>query len=79
MKNKTLPFIEKYPVSILLKIIALNLFSIAGTLKNNGTASVNKNLCTKIYTMFYSKLYKTRNIIDAFKSSIAKKVYLNIK
>ena len=33
MKNKVLPFIKKYPMSILLAIIAINLFSIASSLR----------------------------------------------
>ena len=35
MKEKIIPFIKKYPMSILLAIIALNLFSIAGSLKTS--------------------------------------------
>ena len=46
-------------MSILLAIIALNLFSIAGTLKNNGKAEVNKNLCTKFDALAYAKLFKS--------------------
>ena len=33
MKNKVLPFIKKYPMSILLAIIAINSFSIASSLR----------------------------------------------
>ena len=61
-------------MSILLAIIALNLFSIAGTLKNNGKTEVNKNLCTKFYALGYSKPSKSLNEVDAFKGSIAKKI-----
>ena len=38
MKEKILPFIKKYPMSILLAIIALNLFSIAGSLRENASS-----------------------------------------
>ena len=33
MKNKIINFLKKYPITILLAIIAINLFSIAGSLK----------------------------------------------
>ena len=36
MMKKILPFIKKYPMSILLAIIAINLFSISNTLRENG-------------------------------------------
>ena len=35
-KDSIFSFLKKYPMSILLAIIAINLFSIAGTLKDNG-------------------------------------------
>ena len=60
MKNKILPFIKKYPMSILLAIIAFNLFSIAGTLKENGKLLkengkllMYKEACARYYA-FYS-------------------------
>ena len=40
MKEKILPFIKKYPMSILLAIIALILLSIAGSL--NTEAELNR-------------------------------------
>ena len=33
MKNKIINFLKKYPITIFLAIIAINLFSIAGSLK----------------------------------------------
>ena len=47
MKNKVLPFIKKYPMSILLAIIAINLFSIAGSLRTEAYLNREKNLCFK--------------------------------
>ena len=61
-------------MSILLGIIALSLFSIAGTLKNNGRLEVNKNLCGKWYAMVYTKLGVAQSEIDAFYLSMAKKI-----
>ena len=53
MKKKIVSFIKKYPMSILLAIIALNLFSIAGTLKENGKLLMYKEACARYYA-FYS-------------------------
>ena len=47
MKNKFLSFIKKYPMSILLAIIAINLFSIAGSLRTEAYLNREKNLCIK--------------------------------
>lgn len=47
MKNKVLPFIKKYPMSILLAIIAINLFSIAGSLRTEAYLNREKNLCVR--------------------------------
>ena len=66
-------------MSILLGIIALNLFSIAGTLKNNGRLEVNKNLCGKWYAMVYTKLGVPQSEINAFYLSMAKKMGIQQK
>ena len=47
MKIKVIPFIKKYPMSILLAIIAINLFSIAGSLRTEAYLNREKNLCIK--------------------------------
>ena len=47
MKEKILPFIKKYPMSILLAIIALNLFSIAGSLKTSAKLDYQKLICSE--------------------------------
>ncbi len=47
MKNKVIPFVKKYPMSILLAIIAINLFSIAGSLRTEANLNNEKNLCIK--------------------------------
>ena len=47
MKNKVILFVKKYPMSILLAIIAINLFSIAGSLRTEGYLHREKNLCIK--------------------------------
>ena len=45
MKNKILPFIKKYSMSILLAIIAINLFSIAGSLKTSAKLDYKRLVC----------------------------------
>tara|TARA_B100000212_G_C26958797_1_gene357544 strand:+ start:224 stop:382 length:159 start_codon:yes stop_codon:yes gene_type:complete len=47
MKNKILPYIKKYPMSILLEKIALNLFSIAGSLNTEAKLTKQKSECLK--------------------------------
>ena len=47
MKNKVIPFVKKYPMTILLAIIAINLFSIAGSLRTEAYLNREKNLCIK--------------------------------
>ena len=58
MRNKVFPFIKKYPMSILLSIIAINLFSIAGSLRTEAYLNREKNLCIK-----YLKHQINRNIL----------------
>ena len=48
MKNKILPFIKKYPMSILLAIIAINFFSIASSLRTEAYLNREKNLLLNI-------------------------------
>ena len=50
--DKILSFIKKYPMSILLAIIALNLFSIAGSLKPTAKLDRMKLFC--LYRESYS-------------------------
>ena len=58
MRNKVFPFIKKYPISILLAIITINLFSIAGSLRTEAYLNREKNLCIK-----YLKHQINRNIL----------------
>ena len=54
--------------------MALNLFSITGTLKKNGKLYVHKQLCVREDALIYSKPYVQTNEIQAFKRSIARKI-----
>ena len=49
MKEKIIPFIKKYPKSILLAIIAFNLFSIAGSLNTEAKLNRIKLDCVEWY------------------------------
>ena len=60
-KDSIFSFLKKYPMSILLAIIAINLFSIAGTLKENGKilkengkSLIYKEACARYYAFFSS-------------------------
>ena len=60
-KDSIFSFLKKYPMSILLAIIAINLFSIAGTLKENGKilkengkSLMYKEACARYYAFFSS-------------------------
>ena len=45
-----LNFLKKYPMSILLAIIALNLFSIGGSLKTEAELNRQKLTCLEFYS-----------------------------
>ncbi len=49
MKDKIVTFIKKYPMSILLAIIAINLFSIAGSLKTSAKLDFKRLVCLEGY------------------------------
>jgi len=53
MKNKILNFFKKFPMTIILAIIAINLFSIAGSLKENAKLAYFREVCAR-YFAFYS-------------------------
>ena len=53
MKNKTLTFIKKYPLSILLGIIVINLMTISAHLRVNSKLAFYKEACSR-YFAFYA-------------------------
>ena len=53
MKNKIINFFKKYPMTIILAIIAINLFSIAVSLKENAKLAYFREVCAR-YFAFYS-------------------------
>ena len=53
MKNKTHTFIKKYPISILLGIIVINLITISAHLRVNSKLAFYKVACSR-YFAFYA-------------------------
>ena len=53
MKNKTLSFIKKYPKSILLVVIIVNLITISEHLRVNSKLALYKEVCSR-YFAFYA-------------------------
>ena len=77
MKNKVVLFVKKYPMSILLAIIAINLFSIAGSLRTEANLNREKNLCIKYLKHQIDRdtlIIKLRIIKQANPSSICESV-----
>ena len=53
MNNKPLSFIKKYPLSILLGIIVINLMTISANLRVNSKLAFYKEVCSR-YFAFYA-------------------------
>ena len=53
MKNKSISYIKKYPISILLGIIVINLITISEYLRVNSKLAFNKEACSR-YFAFYA-------------------------
>ena len=52
MKNKIINFFKKYQMTILLAIISINLFSIAGSLKENAKLAYLKEVCARYFALY---------------------------
>ena len=66
--DKIIPFLKKYPMSILLAIIAINLFSIAGSLRTSAKLDKMTINCAKweSKTISYDKAAKEVGISNGF-------------
>tara|TARA_Y100001978_G_scaffold158947_1_gene144680 strand:+ start:257 stop:523 length:267 start_codon:yes stop_codon:yes gene_type:complete len=53
MKDKTLSFIKKYPISIVLGIVVINLITISGHLRVTSKLAFYKESCSR-YFAFYA-------------------------
>ena len=76
MKNKIKNFFKKYPITILLAIIAINLFSIAGSLKENAKVAYLREVCAR-YFAFYS--YGTDEQAESIEIITAEKVKVPVE
>ena len=76
MKNKIINFFKKYPMTIILAIIAINLFSIAGSLKENAKLAYLKEVCAR-YFAFYS--YGTDEQAESNEKITAEKVKVPVE
>ena len=76
MKNKTLSFIKKYPLSILLGIIVLNLMNISAHLSVNSKIAFYKEACSR-YFAFYS--YGTDQQAEKNEFKTAKKLKIPVE
>ena len=66
--DKILPFLKKYPMSILLAVIAINLFSIAGSLRTSAKLDKMTINCAKweSKTISHDKAAKEVGISNGF-------------
>ena len=76
MKNKTLSFIKKYPISILLGFIVINLISISEHLKVNSKLALYKEACSR-YFAFYA--YATDQEADEIELKTARNLKVPIE
>ena len=76
MKNKTLYFIKKYPISILLGLVVINLITISGHLRVNSKLAFNKEACSR-YFAFYA--YGTDQQAERNEIKTAKRINVPIE
>jgi len=76
MKNKTLIFFKKYPISILLGIIVINLMTISTHLRVNSKLAFYKEVCSR-YFAFYA--YGTDQQAEKKEFKTAKKLKIPVE
>ena len=76
MKNKTLIFFKKYPISILLGIIVIILMTISTHLRVNSKLAFYKEVCSR-YFAFYA--YGTDQQAEKNEFKTAKKLKIPIE
>ena len=76
MKNKILSFIKKYPISILLGIIIINLITISAHLGVNSKLALYKEACSR-YFAFYA--YATDQEADEIELKTARNLKVPIE
>ena len=76
MNNRTLSFIKKYPLSILLGIIVINLMTISAHLRVNSKLAFEKVACSR-YFAFYA--YGTDQQAEKNELKTAKKLKVPVE
>ena len=76
MNIKTLSFIKKYPISILLGIIVINLMTISAYLRVNSELAFKKEACSR-YFAFYA--YGTDQQAEKNELKTAKKLKIPVE
>tara|TARA_Y100000589_G_scaffold35557_1_gene29795 strand:+ start:52 stop:318 length:267 start_codon:yes stop_codon:yes gene_type:complete len=76
MKNKTLTLIKKYPLSILLGIIVINLMTISAHLRVDSKLALYKEACSR-YFAFYA--YGTDQQAEKNEFKTAKKLNIPLE
>ncbi len=76
MKNKPIPFLKKYPISILLGIIVINLMTISAHLRVNSKLTFYKEACSR-YFAFYA--YGTDQQAEENEHKTAKKLKVPVE
>ena len=76
MKNKIINFLKNCPIPILLGIISINLYFIAGSQKENAKLAYYREVCTR-YFAFYSSGSDTQ--AESNEIITAKKVKVPVK
>ena len=76
MKNKSISYIKKYPISILLGIIVINLMTISTHLRVNSKLAFYKEVCSR-YFAFYA--YGTDQQAEKKEFKTAKKLKIPVE
>ena len=76
MKDKTLSFIKKYPISIVLGIVVINLITISEHLRVNSKLALYKETCSR-YFAFYA--YATDHQAEKNELITAKKLKVPVE
>ena len=76
MNLKNLSFFKKYPISILLGLIVINLMTISAHLRVNSKLAFNKEACSR-YFAFYA--YGTDQQAEKNELKTAKKLNVPVK
>jgi len=69
MMVKVLLFVKKYPMSILLAVIAIQLANISGKLEMSGRLSADRRACLRLYTFQRENINTEKSQKEALKTA----------